>query len=539
MKKAIISFLLVITSIVLYSKTIPTLKKIVKELNSYQTYQSNCERTFSFPYGGTMTFEANVVTQKVPSDTLCGFYYNFEITKNTDAGETGDFSYYFNNQVFNSFKGKVRKTSLLETPEAFKDLKIGGGYRPAIQRSHQLFYLTPLMLAKEIEEAINNKNWIIVQNTDTIVSQEQCLRFSMESNKIAENPLNSNGEINEVHTYIEMYFNKSKLYPVYYAKKIKTSSYSTFNTTYFRNTKINPVLPQNYFSEENLIHQIPLGGVKPAEKEMLNPSSLIGQKAPEWELPVLGKDEILSNTDLLGKYILLEFTATWCSSCIPAVGMMNRIENKFENVKNVAIVSIFSSKVDTKDGILKFVEKNKMRSAILYSATEVEKKYHISSYPNFLIVSPKGKVLIYYQGYNETVEKNILSMLSEYVDLKDSTIKEGIDSTECKVTIAPVPSISVKPDISGDEHNPLYILDGVIVDKTQFKAVKPEDIKSVSILRNKSETDKYGEKAKNGVILMVTKKNDSEASKNIDGQKFLNFDNHTGPVCPMRKRNPL
>lgn len=304
-----------------------------------------------------MTFETNIVTQKVPSDTLCGFYYIFEIAKNTDGGQTGDFSCYFNNQVFNSFKGVVKKTSLLETPEAFKDLKIGAGYRPAIHRSHQLFYLTPLILAKEIEEAIKNKDWKIVQNTDTTVALEKCLRFSMESNKISENPLNSNGEINKVHTSIEIYFNKSKLYPVYYTKKIKTSSFSTFKTTYFRNTKINSVLPQNYFSEDNLVYLNPIGGVKPAEKEILNPGSLIGQTAPEWKLPILGKDEILSNTDLLGKYILLEFTATWCSSCIPAAEMMNRLEDKFKSVENVAIVSIFSSRVDTKDGILKFVEK--------------------------------------------------------------------------------------------------------------------------------------------------------------------------------------
>ncbi len=520
MKKTIFTIYLIITSIVLYSRTNPTLKKIVKELNSYQTYQTYCESTFSFPYGGTMTFEANMVTQKVPSDTLCGFYYNFEIAKNTDGGETGDFSCYFNNQVFNSYKGVVKKASLLETPEAFKDLKVGGGYRPAIHRSHQLFYLTPIILAKEIEEAINNKNWTIVQNADTVVAQEQCFRFSMESNKIAENPLNSNGEMNDVHTYIEMYFNKSKFYPVYYTKKIITSSFSTFKTTYFSNTTINPVIPQNYFSEETLIHQNPIVGAKLPEKEMLNPGSLIGQTAPEWKLPILGKEEILSNTDLLGKYLLLEFTATWCSSCIPAAQMMNRIEDKFKNVDNVAIVSVFSSKVDTRDGISKFVERNNLRSTILYSAIEVEKKFHISNYPNFLIVSPKGKVLLFYQGFNEIVEKNIFSILSEFADLKDNTIKEELNITERKSKIAPVPSSSVNPDFSGDEHTPLYILDGVIVDKIQFKAVKPDDIKSVSVLRDKSATDKYGEKAKNGVVLMVTKKSDADANKSIDVQQF-------------------
>jgi len=124
MKITSIFFLLIVISIVSYSKPKPILKRIVKELNSYQTYQSHCERTFSFPFGGTMTFEANVVTQKVPSDTLCGFYYNIEIDKDFKGDDFGDSSCYFNNQVFNSYKGVVKKTSLLESPEAFKDLKI-------------------------------------------------------------------------------------------------------------------------------------------------------------------------------------------------------------------------------------------------------------------------------------------------------------------------------------------------------------------------------------------------------------------------------
>ena len=137
-----------------------------------------------------------------------------------------------------------------------------------------------------------------------------------------------------------------------------------------------------------------------------------------------------------------------------------------------------------------------------------------------MIVSPKGKVLIFYHGFNETVEKNIFSTLSEFADLMDNTIKKVPDINDNKSKITSFPSSSVKPDISEEEHTPMYILDGVIVDKTQFRAVNPNNIKSVSILRDKSATDKYGEKAKNGVILMVTKKNDSEANKNIDGQKF-------------------
>ena len=55
-------------------------------------------------------------------------------------------------------------------------------------------------------------------------------------------------------------------------------------------------------------------------------------------------------------------------------------------------------------------------------------------------------------------------------------------------------------------HPPLVILDGVIIDLADMK-VKREDIESVNILKGKSGTEVYGEKGKNGVIIFTTKKN--------------------------------
>jgi len=124
----------------------------------------------------------------------------------------------------------------------------------------------------------------------------------------------------------------------------------------------------------------------------------------------------LTNKRLLGKYVLMEFTATWCIHCIKAAEMMNRLEDKFKNSKNIAILSIFSSDIDKKEGVLKFAEKFDLHSTILYSANQVGEKYYIASYPNFLIISPKGKVLMNFSGYNETLEKNIINVLSEFTE---------------------------------------------------------------------------------------------------------------------------
>ena len=77
---------------------------------------------------------------------------------------------------------------------------------------------------------------------------------------------------------------------------------------------------------------------------------------------------------------------------------------------------MFSSSIDKKEGISKFAEDQKIKSTILYSASEVGETYQVFAYPNFLILSPKGKVLMNFQGYNSTTEKNIINVLTEFTE---------------------------------------------------------------------------------------------------------------------------
>jgi len=57
----------------------------------------------------------------------------------------------------------------------------------------------------------------------------------------------------------------------------------------------------------------------------------------------------------------------------------------------------------------------------------------------------------------------------------------------------------------GDK-NPLFIIDGKEVTKDQFVDLKPDSIESVTVLKDKSAIEKYGDKGKDGVIIIKTKK---------------------------------
>lgn len=77
---------------------------------------------------------------------------------------------------------------------------------------------------------------------------------------------------------------------------------------------------------------------------------------------------------------------------------------------------------------------------------------------------------------------------------------------------------------------PLYVLDGIQVDQNAFLSLNPNDIESISALRDASATSIYGSRAANGVLYITTKKGSTNRPASIDVTtqygitKFANLD---------------
>ena len=54
--------------------------------------------------------------------------------------------------------------------------------------------------------------------------------------------------------------------------------------------------------------------------------------------------------------------------------------------------------------------------------------------------------------------------------------------------------------------SPLYILDGAVIEASEFNSINPSDIESISVLKDASSTSIYGARASNGVIVITTKR---------------------------------
>lgn len=67
---------------------------------------------------------------------------------------------------------------------------------------------------------------------------------------------------------------------------------------------------------------------------------------------------------------------------------------------------------------------------------------------------------------------------------------------------------SKKVEIKTMGKDPLYIIDGKEVSKKEFKKLSPDDIATINVYKGKKASEKYGKKAKDGVVEVITKDNE-------------------------------
>lgn len=367
---------------------------ISKKLIEYKTYLTTCNFTITFPSGDSLSFKSIITLKKEEKDTICGFYYNF-LTHEKDREDFGDFSMYFNGYTYSSYKGVTEKEDNSSQTE-INGIKVKTSAKRRI-----LYDVMPYEITKSINEYLADTSLIILQKQDTLIDNHLSYNFAIKELVSADK---------SIKTYsIDLCFDKVELYPTFYRKMVNTT---LIYQACFTETFVNPIIPINYFSEENLL---PKNCQKPTKvKKASSPSDLVGKKAPKWILPILGQEKSLSLSDLQGKYIFLEFSATWCGVCNVATEGLNRIKEKYSNQSNLVFVKVFSSKRDNIKSISSFAEKHRIKAVILYNATDTEKKYNIYGYPIYFLISPKGKVISIF-GYCEGFEDYLTNSLKVYI----------------------------------------------------------------------------------------------------------------------------
>jgi hypothetical protein len=93
----------------------------------------------------------------------------------------------------------------------------------------------------------------------------------------------------------------------------------------------------------------------------------------------------------------------------------------------------------------------------------------------------------------------------EAVDKYGNKAKYGAIEVESNTAIKKMVMMRVTNVKKEDQVNPLYVLNGVAVASVVFDSLMPSDIKEITIRKDVEAKKLFGEKGKNGVILITTK----------------------------------
>src|ERR1019366_1006520 len=99
----------------------------------------------------------------------------------------------------------------------------------------------------------------------------------------------------------------------------------------------------------------------------------------------------------------------------------------------------------------------------------------------------------------QTVAQNILKGIEKYAE---QNLAGNIDKSASIWDTVPTSSVIKKSTLPS---NVLYIVDKKIVSKEELSNINPEDIGSISVLKDEAAVKLYGEKGKNGVVIFTKK----------------------------------
>jgi len=180
------------------------------------------------------------------------------------------------------------------------------------------------------------------------------------------------------------------------------------------------------------------------------PPLRLGDPAPRIKSDKLLQGPAGASTDwksLTGKWVVMEFWASWCSPCVAAIPHLNELATEFSG-RPVVFISIAS---DDADQLEEFLKKTPVRGWIVVDPrNENWPAFDVHSIPDTVIVGRDGRVIAMTQPEHVTsqVLRDILEGKNVSLSLpqaRDSDLLWDQDEIDWKDGVNPITEVIIKP----------------------------------------------------------------------------------------------
>jgi peroxiredoxin len=119
-----------------------------------------------------------------------------------------------------------------------------------------------------------------------------------------------------------------------------------------------------------------------------------GVVAPDFEVKTID-GKTIKLRDFRGKYVLLDFWATWCGPCVGEIPNLKEVYKKFGSDKHFVMISL--SLDHSLDDLKPFVKKENLKWLQGYlgdwSKTKVPDAYGVDGIPSIFLINPDGEII--------------------------------------------------------------------------------------------------------------------------------------------------
>ncbi|UCC98553.1 MAG: TlpA family protein disulfide reductase [Phycisphaerales bacterium] len=122
----------------------------------------------------------------------------------------------------------------------------------------------------------------------------------------------------------------------------------------------------------------------PQKQKQLWARSCLWEKAPDFVV----EKWLTSEPDTKGKYVLIEFWATWCRQCRRAIPKLNQLHRRFGG--ELVVIGISDEKEQT---VRKFDEPNIEYFAAIDTRARMKEQLGVFGIPHIIILEPDGYVV--------------------------------------------------------------------------------------------------------------------------------------------------